>query len=582
MTTRREFLGRGFSAVAAGLAVNSSWALPLFKTASRGTRSQGVRGPSLAGDSAPVAPIALSPDSMVVDGIRFARWFTGDDFPEIGAAHLPIPPFVAPYTAADLPVPSETVDVCVVGGGLSGLSAAYMLRDFRPVLLDPHQRFGGNARGEDWAGNKYSLGSAYVITPDPGSYLEELYTELGLDQVFRISGPPDPIAVHGRIIEDFWTAGGSGKLSDAAAFADYAGVVNFMADDSYPDIPFDTGDPDNEWIVDLDRTTFKQDLQSRMTHDIPPLLEQAVQAYCFSSFGARWDEISAAAGWNFLAAEEFDRWVFPGGVSYMAQMFWRELRRIELDRPGIGGPMLRNRSLVVDVRLVGDLVQVTYVDGKGTLQSLLARRVVMACPKFVCKRIMHGIETADHAKFSAMATLQYTAYLIANVLLDRQLDSDFYDIFLLNDDAQPPSPDGDNCATRPVADLLNGDYTDPNGTPRSVLTLYWPVPGHWMRYCMAYDSPYERFTQKILAQIDGILGVVGADRSDIAQIRLSRWGHALPVAAPNLIAEGIVDHLRRPFEGKVYFVNQDNWALPAVENSLLDARTMTDQVREDL
>ncbi len=580
MATRREFLGKGFGAVAAGLAANSSWASPALTRAGGTGPTRGEH--SNAGDSAPVAPIALNPSSIEIEGIRFARWFTGDDFPEIGANHLPIPPFVAPYTPANLPAPSETVDVCVVGGGISGLSAAYMLRGFHPVLLDPHQRFGGNARGENWAGNKYSLGSAYVITPDAGSFLESFYAELGLDQVFRVSGPPDPIATQGRIINDFWTAGGSAQIPDAAPFSDYASVVNFMALESYPDIPLDTADPENQWILDLDRKTFKQDLQERMTYDIPPLLEQAIQAYCFSSFGARWDEISAAAGWNFVAAEEFDRWVFPGGNAYMAQMLWRKLRQIELDRPGPAGPMLRNKSLAVDVRLTGDQVQVTYVDRKGTLQSLLARRVVMACPKFVCKRIMHGVESADPEKFSAMGMLQYPAYMVANVLLNRQLDTDFYDVFLLNDDNQPPSSDGDNCETRPVADVLNGDYTDPGGTSRSVLTLYWPVPGHWMRYCLAFESPYERFVQKILPQIDGILGTVGADRSDIAQIRLSRWGHALPVAAPNLIADGIIDHLRRPFEGSVYFVNQDNWALPAIENSVLDARIMTDQIRGDL
>ena len=54
------------------------------------------------------------------------------------------------------------------------------------------------------------------------------------------------------------------------------------------------------------------------------------------------------------------------------------------------------------------------------------------------------------------------------------------------------------------------------------------------------------------------------------------------IAAPGLIAQGTIDHLRRPIDDRVFFVNQDNWALPAVENCMLDAEIMTDQLRESL
>ena len=33
---------------------------------------------------------------------------------------------------------------------------------------------------------------------------------------------------------------------------------------------------------------------------------------------------------------------------------------------------------------------------------------------------------------------------------------------------------------------------------------------------------------------------------------------------------------------RVWFVQQDNWALPAVENCLLDAKTMTDEIKARL
>ena len=66
------------------------------------------------------------------------------------------------------------------------------------------------------------------------------------------------------------------------------------------------------------------------------------------------------------------------------------------------------------------------------------------------------------------------------------------------------------------------------------------------------------------------------------QVRLTRWGHAMPISRPGLIFNGIVETAARPIDNKVFFVNQDNWALPALENSVLDAKSVTDTIRRML
>ncbi len=63
---------------------------------------------------------------------------------------------------------------------------------------------------------------------------------------------------------------------------------------------------------------------------------------------------------------------------------------------------------------------------------------------------------------------------------------------------------------------------------------------------------------------------------------MTRWGHAMPIHAPGLVRGGVTDELRRPFEGKVFFINQYNWALPAVENCLLDAEIYVPEIVEGL
>ena len=69
---------------------------------------------------------------------------------------------------------------------------------------------------------------------------------------------------------------------------------------------------------------------------------------------------------------------------------------------------------------------------------------------------------------------------------------------------------------------------------------------------------------------------------NIVDLRIARWGHPLPVAATGLIANGTVEALRTPFHGRVFFVEQDNWALPAFETGVTEAITWSPEVAKVL
>jgi spermidine dehydrogenase len=68
------------------------------------------------------------------------------------------------YLAAALPAPDEEHDLVVVGGGISGLTAAYLFRRLagpsaRILVLDNHDDFGGHAkRNEFREGGRLVLG----------------------------------------------------------------------------------------------------------------------------------------------------------------------------------------------------------------------------------------------------------------------------------------------------------------------------------------------------------------------------------------------------------------------------------------
>ena len=95
------------------------------------------------------------------------------------------------YAAAALPAPDEEYDLVVVGGGISGLTAAYLFRKAsgpaaRILVLDNHDDFGGHAkRNEFREGGRTILGYGGTFSIDsPAPYSAEargLVAELGVD-----------------------------------------------------------------------------------------------------------------------------------------------------------------------------------------------------------------------------------------------------------------------------------------------------------------------------------------------------------------------------------------------------------------
>lgn len=582
MHTRREILRGGLGVFALG-AIG-----PFFGTgAAMGSlisaQSQQARQSKAMLDalkaSRPLAPRSFDPKPRIINGIKFKSWFEGDDFHD----DIPFHSQQNNFPNDTPPAPTEEVDVAIIGGGISGLSSAYYLREHNPVIFELHDRFGGNAQGGVINGAEYSLGSAYFITPDPGTTLNDFYNDLGLPDVVRVDNDPSPAEINGKINPDIWTGLGVPK-EDIPAYESYRNLVNEMAND-YPDIPFP-----EQWMIELDKISLREHIEQRIQQEagvpVPAALAAAVQAYCYSSFAAGWEEISATLGWNFLAAEEFGRWVLPGGNAYMAEQLWQKLRGLDEADPS-HAPHMRPNRRVVDLRVQDDgRSLITWAEPDGTYLSLLARETIVACPKNIARQMIYNIEQDDPERYNAMR-LTRRAYIVATVILDRAVPDNFYDIFLLENPDMFPMSEGEAGSFGRYTDIANGSFApgvNKNKLPvePGILTLYWPLPYESARFDLILHDPIEKFAQEFSDKIVGTLNLVGLPKASIQEVRFARWGHAVPLARVRFLADGIHTIIRSAYRESVHFVNQDNWALPAIENSVLDAYEVSETIKDRL
>ena len=99
----------------------------------------------------------------------------------------------------------ETIyDTVIIGGGIAGLIAAYMLRDKKLLLLEQEDRFGGRVWSEKINETTYNIGTQYFNEIE-NSFVT-LVDELGIERITHdVTSIPIAFYLNDKLYSDFFS-----------------------------------------------------------------------------------------------------------------------------------------------------------------------------------------------------------------------------------------------------------------------------------------------------------------------------------------------------------------------------------------
>lgn len=458
-----------------------------------------------------------------------------------------------------MPVASQHYDVVIVGGGISGLSAAYHLNGKKILLLEGNPRMGGNSKSQNYQRSYVSQGAAYIANFDQGDDIDQLLSSLGVKKFIRKTTEADEgVHLNGKLFKNFWQ--GTTDPKNAQEFIRAREKFQDIFDNKYPELPiWDSSSSGRSYLNSLDSMTFSEWIKREIGTSHPHILEY-ITLYCWSSFSATPEELSAAQGLNFLASDLSGTQVLPGGNGFIAQAIFEKLR-------SRGITMLAD-TFAVDIRSLGGKAQICFRNSQRTLETVTATKCIVASPKFVMKHIIDGLPASQS---KAMSAITYRAYLVANIFLKKKLPSQGYDLFSLL--GQNPTNAYEDSKKRTFSDIIFSDWSVKDAVDKTILTLYIPMPFPMGNQYLFTDNLYSKYESRIQERLNGII-----NWSDVEGMRLVRTGHSVPVATKGFIVDGTFERASASIDGCIHFANQDNWGNPCFETSYGSALRVTQRL----
>jgi len=588
----------------------------------------------------PIAPFQLmsEDDWTGYSGIGDYASSNGNTHAVMSAGHQ-IRDHVFNPSAQPITDTSETFDCAIIGGGISGLSAAlFFARSTNGkkncLVLDNHPVFGGEAKRNEFNVDGHRLiahqGSAACFPPLAGSFLSEFYDSINIDwRQFKYqswSGPQPAVQIEtapypvggptsgfffGQRFghpEGLWLIDPWGRELAGAPISEQAKreLLNMRVTDRKPFSthrfqPKTHGDPASRHLdsitleahlieeYGLSAETIRTFL-SPITGGGSGLGPDALSGYCEYAADVLlpWKYEEGAQmfpGGNAGVARHILKQVLPNAISGapdMQSICRGQIHFAHLDRPN-QNTRVRLAATVVSVEHKSAAVEIVYIK-EGQFYKLRARSVVVAGGSWTAKHILHDLPETHR---NAYAQFHRAPCLMANVAVRNWR-------FLYNlglTECQWFEGFGNYLTMRKVATFGTGPATINPDTPAVInLKILFPSPGLPLQEQVVrgrmelFSTPFRVYEQRIREQFTALFAGSGFDaKRDIAGIILNRWGHAYLSPQPGFFfgsptqpAPG--EFLRTQPYGSIAFANSDLAGIMDHRMSIQEARRAINQL----
>lgn len=447
---------------------------------------------------------------------------------------------------------TNAFDVVVIGSGVSGLTAAYKLKDkFSLKVIEKENRIGGAASRGNWRGIYYSratadTGPSYEINYEGKkiNFLEPLFKELNIPWR-KVADPTDAFIAENHLTLDPFHRTVSSSSKDEQAFENAWNLIGDLQKKyGNPVIPPEANS--SGW-TELDKKSFRKVFENSGEYFL-----RFLERYSSSTFGASASEISAFAGLYYLSRELQDRFACPGGNACVSEAMAARL-----------GDSIELNATVVSIEQHDNSCFVTYVDGQGSTITVQSKAVVWACQKHYAPFVIKDLPK-DQKK--AFKKVRYDSFIVANVLSN--------DVFY--DKAFATYFENTIFTDMIIADWMvtDGKKKVGSGEPE-VYTLYCPIGEHNRRKVLS--EPAEKWVSLIL---EGLKKYFPDVEKSIEEIRLFRYGHHYVLGYPGFIT-GPRTIAKKPFE-RIFFAKDDMQGIPCLESAVWSGIEASNKLMEKL
>jgi protoporphyrinogen/coproporphyrinogen III oxidase len=437
------------------------------------------------------------------------------------------------------PSPSARHDVVIVGGGVSGLAAAYRLQQRDFLLLEKEPHWGGNAYEMEYEGSFYATGSAFLTRDE---YAYHFAKEIGLTPLPVNSS--DASIIHGELVLDTWGAG-LDKLPYSASVRE--GFKKFRKEMTAIDVEKRGRELANTAFVDFLR-------------GYPPELKLWWDNFGPSNWGATSADSNAGLAIGSLQemVEESradDRYTWPGGLGVITKKLADILQPKHTARMQTG-------ATTVAVVSEKEEVHVTYLLG-GELKTVAAKAVIMASPKFITRRIVAGL---PEKQSDAMKQIRYIPYPVVNLIFDKPAFNHGYDTW---------------CPGNTFTDFVVADWVVEKRLAHkqkcNIISCYTPMKEDDRGYLLN-EIGCRKIAADVLSDFQKLMPGMKADP---IEVHIYRRGHPLYMSTPGLYTE--TQPLARHPMDRVFFANTDSEGPESTTNTgILAAQRAVKQVEARL